>query len=139
MDLVVRRYLGHRLLPADRFQRQPRLERRRMALRLGFLMDFVPPVTLSPDPKSTYTRVRKPGATSVLQPRLLAEKVSDPLTEEHELRVVRRRLEQFPAALTAALQTAHALRRSISEVSVRDIEDWVGPINTDQRVPFIMH
>jgi hypothetical protein len=27
-------------------------------------MDFVPPVTLSPGPKSTYTRVRKPDATS---------------------------------------------------------------------------
>jgi organic hydroperoxide reductase OsmC/OhrA len=27
-------------------------------------MDFVPPVTLSPGPKSTYTRVRKAGATS---------------------------------------------------------------------------
>jgi hypothetical protein len=30
--------------------------------RLG--LDFVPPVTLSPGPKSTYTRVRKAGATS---------------------------------------------------------------------------
>jgi hypothetical protein len=35
-------------------------------LRLGFLMDFVPPVTLSPGPKSTYTRVRKAGATSLV-------------------------------------------------------------------------
>jgi hypothetical protein len=33
-------------------------------LRFGFPMDFVPPVTLSPGPKSTYTRVRKAGATS---------------------------------------------------------------------------
>jgi peptide/nickel transport system substrate-binding protein len=33
-------------------------------LRLGFLMDFVPPVSLWPGPKSTYTRVRKTGATS---------------------------------------------------------------------------
>ena len=35
-------------------------------LRLGFFMDFVPPVRLAPGPKSTYTRVRKTGATSVL-------------------------------------------------------------------------
>jgi hypothetical protein len=34
-------------------------------LRLGFLMDFVPPVTLSPGSKSTYTRVRKARATSI--------------------------------------------------------------------------
>jgi hypothetical protein len=33
-------------------------------LRLGVLMDFVPPVTLSPGPKSTYTRVREAIATS---------------------------------------------------------------------------
>jgi hypothetical protein len=29
-------------------------------------MDFVPPVSLIPGPKSTYTRVQKTGATSVL-------------------------------------------------------------------------
>ena len=34
-------------------------------LRLGFLMDFAPPVTLVPGPKSTYTRVRKTEATSI--------------------------------------------------------------------------
>jgi hypothetical protein len=33
-------------------------------LRLGFLMDFVPPVTLVPGLKSTYTCVRKTEATS---------------------------------------------------------------------------
>jgi hypothetical protein len=32
-------------------------------LRLGFLMDFLPPVTSSPGQKSTYTRVRKASAT----------------------------------------------------------------------------
>jgi hypothetical protein len=32
--------------------------------RLGFLMDFVPPVMSLPGSKSTYTRVRKTGATS---------------------------------------------------------------------------
>src|ERR1019366_2725149 len=32
--------------------------------RLGFLMDFVPPVRSLPGSKSTYTRVRKTGATS---------------------------------------------------------------------------
>jgi len=33
-------------------------------LRLGFFMDFMPPVTSVPGLKSTYTRVRKTGATS---------------------------------------------------------------------------
>lgn len=46
------------------------------------------------------------------------------ITEEQELHVVRRRLEQFPAAVLAAVQTAHALRRPISNVSVNDIETW---------------
>jgi hypothetical protein len=36
--------------------------------RLGFFMDFFPPVTLSPGQKSTYTRVLNTGATSLYFP-----------------------------------------------------------------------
>src|SRR5208337_2553200 len=35
--------------------------------RLGFFMDFFPPVTLSPGQKSTYTRVLNTGATSFIK------------------------------------------------------------------------
>jgi hypothetical protein len=34
-------------------------------LRLGFFMDFFPPVTSVPSQKSTCARVRKTGATSI--------------------------------------------------------------------------
>jgi hypothetical protein len=39
-------------------------------LRLGFFMDFYPPVTSVPGLKSTYTRVRKSEASSLRRPRL---------------------------------------------------------------------
>ena len=38
--------------------------------RLGFLMDFFPPVTFVPGQKSTYTRVLNTGTTSVDPKRL---------------------------------------------------------------------
>jgi hypothetical protein len=51
----------NRLLPANRLQRDTRLERRRV-VTFGLFMDFVPPVM--PGPNSTYTAVRKTDATS---------------------------------------------------------------------------
>jgi hypothetical protein len=56
MDLVVRCYLGHRLSLRIASCATLALNAAEW-LRLGFLMGFVHPVTLSPGPKSTYTRV----------------------------------------------------------------------------------
>ena len=39
-------------------------------LRLGFLMDLLPPVTWVPGSKSTYTRVRIRGASSEVTGRM---------------------------------------------------------------------
>ncbi len=46
------------------------------------------------------------------------------ITEEQELHVVRRRLENFPEAMRAVLEAAHALRRPVTEVSADDVESW---------------
>jgi len=46
----------------------------------------------------------------------------DPAPEE--LHVVRRRLENFPEAMRAVLQAAHALRRPVTEVSADEVESW---------------
>ena len=47
------------------------------------------------------------------------------ITEEQELHVVRRRIAQFPEAVRAVTQAAHALRRPITEVTTDDVESWV--------------
>jgi hypothetical protein len=62
-------------------------------LRLGFFMDFVPPVM--PGPKSTYTPVRKTDATSLLDHRCSA---NDRVTrgENHQIRHHRRQQPSFP-------------------------------------------
>jgi hypothetical protein len=41
--------------------------------------------------------------------------------EEQELRSVRRQLQQFPEAVQAVVQAAHALRRLVSDVSAEEI------------------
>jgi hypothetical protein len=46
------------------------------------------------------------------------------ITEEQELHLVRRRLENFPEAMRAVIEAAHALRRPVSEVSVQEVETW---------------
>ena len=46
------------------------------------------------------------------------------ITEEQELHVVRRQLQQFPEAMQAVIQAAHALRRPITEVTAHDVESW---------------
>jgi hypothetical protein len=46
------------------------------------------------------------------------------LTEEQELQIVRRRLAQYPEAIRAVMQAAHALRRPVTEVTARDVESW---------------
>jgi hypothetical protein len=50
------------------------------------------------------------------------------LTEEQELHVVRRRLANFPEAMRAVLQAAHALRRPVTEVTASDVESWASTI-----------
>jgi hypothetical protein len=46
------------------------------------------------------------------------------LEEEQELRWVRQRRAQYPQAIEAAFQTAHALRRHVTEVSASGVESW---------------
>ncbi len=46
------------------------------------------------------------------------------ITEEQELHLLRRRLENFPEAMRAVIQAAHALRRPVTEVSAQQVEDW---------------
>jgi hypothetical protein len=46
------------------------------------------------------------------------------ITEEQELHVVRQQLLRFPEAMQAVVQAAHALRRSVTEVSAHDVESW---------------
>ena len=48
------------------------------------------------------------------------------LTEEQELHVLRRQLQQFPEAMQAVIQAAHALRRPLSELTAQDVEMWAG-------------
>lgn len=44
--------------------------------------------------------------------------------EEQELQIVRRQLANFPEAMHAVMQAAHALRRPITEVEAGDVESW---------------
>jgi hypothetical protein len=46
------------------------------------------------------------------------------ITEEQELHVVRRRLTEFPEAMRAVIQAAHALRKPVSNLSATDVESW---------------
>lgn len=46
------------------------------------------------------------------------------ITEEQELHVVRRRLAEYPEAMRAVVQAAHALRRPLAELNAREVELW---------------
>ena len=46
------------------------------------------------------------------------------VTEEQELHVVRRQLQQFPEAMQAVIQAARAPRRPVTEVTIHDVENW---------------
>jgi hypothetical protein len=46
------------------------------------------------------------------------------ITEEQELQVVRRRLQQFPEASQAIVQAVHALRRPVTDVTADEVERW---------------
>lgn len=46
------------------------------------------------------------------------------ITEEQELQVVRRRMTEYPEAMRAVIQAAHALRRPVTEVTSREVESW---------------
>ncbi len=56
------------------------------------------------------TAMRQPGGIRII--------------EEQELHVVRRRLENFPEAMRAVIQAAHALRRPVTEVTADDVQSW---------------
>ena len=55
-------------------------------------------------------RRRQPGGISIV--------------EERELFAIRARLEEFPAAVGAITQLTGAMRKSLDQISVEDIERW---------------
>jgi hypothetical protein len=56
------------------------------------------------------TAMRQPGGARV--------------TEEQELYVLRRRLQEFPEASQAVIEAAHALRRPVTDVTADEVERW---------------
>jgi hypothetical protein len=46
------------------------------------------------------------------------------VTEEQELHVLRRRLQEFPQASQAVIEAAHALRRPVTDVTADEVERW---------------
>ena len=48
------------------------------------------------------------------------------ITEERELYSLRARLSRYPHAARAIVETARSLNRSIRDVTVKDVEGWVG-------------
>lgn len=72
-------------------------------------------------------RSGQPGSEVFIRPLPFASK----LTEEQELQIVRRRLANFPEAMRAVMQAAHALRRPVTEVTATDVESWA---NTSQQI-----
>ena len=46
------------------------------------------------------------------------------VTEEQELYLVRRRLNESPEASQAVIEAAHALRRPVTDVTVDEVERW---------------
>jgi hypothetical protein len=55
-------------------------------------------------------RRRRPGGISIV--------------EERELFAIRSRLEEFPAAVNAIVELTGALRKSVGQISVDDVERW---------------
>jgi hypothetical protein len=48
------------------------------------------------------------------------------IIEEQELHNIPRELKQFPGAMQAVIQAAHALRRPLSELTAQDVEMRAG-------------
>jgi hypothetical protein len=46
------------------------------------------------------------------------------ITEEQELHTIRRKLQEFPEAVQAVVQAAHALRKPVTNLSSIDVESW---------------
>ena len=55
------------------------------------------------------------------------------ITEEQELHLVRRKLENFPEAMRAVIQAAHALRRPVTEVSAQEVDSGP-PLGLDEHL-----
>jgi hypothetical protein len=49
-----------------------------------------------------------------------------PITEERELYGLRARLSRYPHAVRAVLEAARSLNRKVAELTVRDVERWLG-------------
>jgi hypothetical protein len=46
------------------------------------------------------------------------------ITEEQELHTIRRKLQEFPEAVQAIIQAAHALRKPVTNLLSIDVESW---------------
>ena len=50
------------------------------------------------------------------------------ITEERELHALRRRLAKFPEATEAVMQAPHAMRRSVIEIGIDEVESWANRV-----------
>ena len=48
------------------------------------------------------------------------------ITEERELYQLRAQLSRYPHAVRALLEAARSLNRKVAELTVRDVEEWLG-------------
>jgi len=55
---------------------------------------------------------------------LIRQKEGFRITEEQELRALKRQLAEYPEAIRAVLQASHALRRPITDIGAHDVESW---------------
>ena len=49
-----------------------------------------------------------------------------PVAEDRELYILRARLSRYPRATEAVLEAARSLNRAVAELSVKDVERWLG-------------
>jgi hypothetical protein len=49
------------------------------------------------------------------------------IAEELELVMLQRRLAEYPEAVVAVMQAAHAVRKPVTAVTAREVEAWANP------------
>ena len=49
------------------------------------------------------------------------------ITEEQQLHHLRQQLKQFPEAVQAVMEAAHALRRPVTLLTATEVERWANP------------
>jgi hypothetical protein len=66
------------------------------------------------DAKRTWrAAMRKPGGVRI--------------TEDQELVMLKRRLAEYPEAALAVMQATHAMRKSVTAITAREVATWANP------------